>query len=356
MHSKPPGHLDPTTRTLQMLSPEALTLAQRERAYAYIAASGVTGALVGAVIGQAEWDIRPLLFEQGVLSLLRFTDPALGVQKESYDLFGALSERLMTATNVGVTCGRVGLQYWQQRRFYQRTLGEVEEINEAWLGTHPVVMAQHLTALVQAWQQAGIVHGHLCAANIALEGGRGMVVDFGFRAFSSEGRVAVWDMAPELSAGGPPSHPADLYGLGLVLKLLLQPWLGAAQARLLDDLLRDDPALRPPVEKVLRELFPITGTKVAYSFGVASASDYTLKMGKLLGQDLQVKSGELQPRSADEALHWLQGTAALDPEVAGRIRDHLQKSSGGEVRPLRGTDSVMAVSYTHLTLPTIYSV
>ncbi|NLF25458.1 MAG: hypothetical protein GX589_07345 [Deltaproteobacteria bacterium] len=165
-------------------------------------------------------------------------------------------------------------------------------------------------------------------------------MDFGFCAFSLELCQTAEDLAPELQQGHPPSHQTDLFGLGLLLKLLLKDLLNPVQTGLLADLVGDLPDARPSAETVRRELFPGLGKKAMRAFPRTLPHIGGVKLGKLLGKNLHVKENEtaeepseavkepenhLHSRSAEETLQWLKGTVALGQEVTQCIREQLNE-------------------------------
>ena len=71
--------------------------------------------------------------------------------------------------------------------------------------------------------------------------------------------------------------------------------------------------------------------------------------------------GILEERYEELTIERMRGTLPRGGTVLGTTRDHPYMSEGGpkrvkEVCERMGIDAVIAVSYTHLTLPTIYSV
>jgi hypothetical protein len=344
----------------QVITPEALTEVQAARAQSYILASGASGVFVGALVGEAAWDIKPLLLEHGVLSVLRFSDPAMVLHQAQYSFYNRLSRSLPGAALLrgAYSGGKADAQFWQRRLFYQRALSELEEIGEESLGVHPVTLAQKLVDVVKAWRRDNIIHGHLCPANVAVEEQSPVVMDYGLCALSSDLSQNAKDLAPEIGPGSLPTYASDIYGLGLVLGVLLEDFVSEEQDKVIGAMLSAAPAARPAIDQVIAGLFP--GAAGASRAGVVRSLPERdgLKLGKVLGKHLQVEQGEGAameepqpasipargdlPQAADhrgraskrapaDTLQWLKGTVVLGEDIVQKIKDSLaEPGSDGE--------------------------
>jgi len=144
-------------------------------------------------------------------------------------------------------------------------LGEATAL-EVVLGVARVLGAAHQAADPQ-------VHGRVAPGEVLL-GRDGRVILLGWGGWTPP----TWLQAPEVIRGQAPAVSADLWSLGALLALLLEPRVPAdqdvtpataaiarrwpAMGRLLEDLLAPDPARRPPsVEAVLPDLLALSRTR-----------------------------------------------------------------------------------------------
>lgn len=318
-----------------IVTPEALTPEQRERAEDYIARAGLPGLFVGALLAEQTWNIKPLLLDHGVVKLLRFSDPQLHLDQERFEECAELllRSRQVTGGSARIENGVSGGQLWQRRCFYQRTLAEFDRPHEENLGAHPRDFALELLRSAARAKNAGIVHGHLCRRNIVIEAGVPILVDYGFRSWSFDLIVRSSEAAPELRRGERGDAGADVYGLGRVLQTLLADLLTDEERKLVAAMQDPNAYRRPPLDAVIDILFPGAAAHGVLVPPAGMLQPRTLKLGKVLGTDLEVAAPEPREdakaekdepeRSVEETLQWLKGTALIKGDVVQKIRDSM---------------------------------
>ncbi|MBX7145624.1 MAG: hypothetical protein K1X79_14325, partial [Oligoflexia bacterium] len=226
----------------RVINPENLSAEQRIRVQELVTRSSSPGVLVGALVGAEAWDTRPLLLHEGLVSIVRFSDPKLGLDRERYAKLKSLNQNLKEQSlgNCLLACGESDGQLWIRRRFFQHTLlnGGLE-----WLPYHPLQFVQRLLRALSMLHRAGIVHGHICLANVAFDERGPLFLDHGFAAARVGSTVDVAQAAPELALGRIEAA-SDIYGLGPVLRMLLGEEIGPTESALLDRMMQQDPAQR----------------------------------------------------------------------------------------------------------------
>lgn len=294
----------------EIVTPEKLDDTRRKLVERYVKVSGVRGVLVGTLVDGKPWNVRGLLLDGGVLKVLRFTDPGLVDDRERYALIGTNIRKISVLTEKYHVwaAGEHDGQFWSLRNYFQTTLAEVPDLSEGNSPVTPAVFAGELVQIVNDWSRDGVVHGHLCPANISIENGIPVVLDFGFCAASRELIVSTTTVAPEVKAGEPPSAASDIFGLGLVLQYVLRHDLSSAQSSLVAQMLEDKPENRPLIQDILPVFLNArrTGAIVKNS----SNGDVAEKPA------FQVQ----ERRSAEETLQWAKGTVSLSPDIINKIK------------------------------------
>ncbi len=238
-----------------MVSAESLTSEQQLTVKRYMAMSGLQGVVLGAFVAPSTWDIRPLLLSEGLLYILRFSDPAIGLQKSRLSFLRATCEKIQQSLEPKAIAGfgESEGQVWVQRRFFPST---VAEDNAGTSGIHPLQFAQKLIRAVIALHRSSLIHGHICPNNVAVESQEVFLLDHSFRvSLLPQGRE-VSTLAPELKLSVIPTYAADVYGLGLVLKACAISELGAEQQLCIDRMLSSDPGNRPALDVVKENFMP----------------------------------------------------------------------------------------------------
>jgi hypothetical protein len=244
------------SRRLRVVSPEELRSEQHlhvERIVKAIAPHSVT---TGAVQGLADWDIRPLVLERGTVHLLRVTDPSLSEHQQSYQQIRSALERSQSA-DVPLQWGEIPhptngrlKQIWMRRIYYSILLSEGRLHGE-----ERTKIINKLFNHIKLLQRFGVIHGHLCSANVAIHEGDIVLMDPLFGCYDLAARKIRNDLAPEIRRGSPATAFSDVFGLGWILRELYQDGIGLTEEKraLLDFAVAENPRERPSFEKMERE-------------------------------------------------------------------------------------------------------
>lgn len=238
---------------------ESLSTEQQNTARRYLELSNTNSnaMLVGAIVGPSFWDLRPVIFEDGNLQIIRTTDPALFIERNRYAQFRSLIARIFACQDsYAISFGEAQGQIWVRRKFYQSTLqNDKQDLLNLSESIHA---CQEIIAALDALHSSGLVHGHICLSNIGIErGDKPTLIDFGY-AFSKPIGHALeinsHDLAPEIANGQLPDIRSDIYGLGLVLKKLMGTHIPTELKSFVEQMLAKDPNQRPSMQRI-KELF-----------------------------------------------------------------------------------------------------
>lgn len=238
-----------TGRGRRVVNAEALSAAQHETVQRHLGMHGVPqGVLVGALVGEAAWEVFPMLLINGVVSILRVTDPALGASPDKLLYLRVLYGRLSTASVRGITvCGEGKGAFWALRQFSAATLEDCAIKGE--LPTSPIELAGKFLPVILQIHRHNCFHGHISLANISIIGEYALLHDHGFYAASAQ-KIQAPDVAPEILSGGKPTPASDVFGVGVMLQQLLGSSVSAEQQAFLDTMTMSAPEMRPTIQQV----------------------------------------------------------------------------------------------------------
>lgn len=250
-----PGGVKVTSGSV--LSLESLAPEERERVSHYLRLSGGAGVTVGVIRGGRPWDLRPLVLSNGVLSIVRVSDPSGAA--DQIDQLRELHSRLMVhpLRPKGQSSGFGDGIIWVLRPFFDRVLADGGIALEA------TQFARQLIELVKGFHQAGIIHGHISADNIGYIDGKPALLDFGFRAITKSSYERLSTVAPEIYRGAAVEHSVDMFGIGLVLERVSEISASAKYGSLVRRLLAPEKKERPTLAEVEREVSPYGSGKLA---------------------------------------------------------------------------------------------
>lgn len=266
---------------VESLDPSQLSTAQR-----YINASGLKGTLVGALTAKDAWDVRPLLLQDGELTLLRFSNPEWIVDQAKMNSLRALYVQLDAHSWLKSSVrswGESQGQLWIARRFYQATLDASQSEVGGFDSFHPVQQIQQVITMVGLLHDARLVHGHICPANFAFDGAELVLLDMGFGCFAGENSAS--DLAPEIVAGLPASAASDIYGIGVTIRSLASIVKANELQALVERCLLNDPKARPTLAQV-REAFGLAGKGIRQQLAQRQSEQTTAPAGKVLDPKL----------------------------------------------------------------------
>jgi hypothetical protein len=110
------------------LSPEQAALAQR-----YLDLAGAKGVRVGALIGDAAWDVRPLFLVQGTMTVLRFFPPGLFSSRDAWSQAQRVLAEAATEKSLDLVFGEAEVEgrsrlLWYRRKLLGRRLKFVRDL------------------------------------------------------------------------------------------------------------------------------------------------------------------------------------------------------------------------------------
>ncbi len=234
----------------RLISIESLQPGHSAQLNRYTELAKISGTIVGAVCGAESWDVRPVVLRAGRLSIYRFTNPAWIIERAKLDHFKVQVVRIGVEKSIYLSSGENQGQAWIERRYFDALLDGTQSNQHAFFSLHPVIQAQNLITLVESTSQKGIVHGHINASNVAVDGDSAYLIDHIFRSVGSNAQQT--DIAPEVSAGLGASKQSDIFGLGIVLRTVLGTQLGYDHSALLQKMLAAEPSQRPTFNEIKR--------------------------------------------------------------------------------------------------------
>lgn len=271
----------PPSAPIRMVSAEQLQADQRRSVEEIVARLRLSGVVIGALVTNVAWDIRPLLLQDGVVSVVRLSDPKCGLHPTLLASLNRVHQRLaeLPLGNCLLSHGQSEGQVWVRRRYFQRTLadGALE-----WLPFHPLQFVQRLVRSVQALHKADVIHGHICPSNLSFDERGPVLFDHGFFHLGSSHPLDPSSIAPELAQKKVLSVAADIFGLGLILRAALASELGPKELALIEQMLSPEPTARPGLNLIAdvfipaeqRPSMPVTPVQPAHG---------ALSAGKVLG-------------------------------------------------------------------------
>lgn len=303
MSSKQPKHLfvvkEGTSATAgRMVSAESLSADQLATVKRSISLAQAQGVLVGAFVTPQAWDIRPLLLQEGVLHLLRFSNPAIAVQKSRLGYLRASYERiaLMSEAKALVGFGEIEGQLWIRRRYFASTVADDEGRGS---GIHPLQFAQKLIRLVTSLHRASLIHGHLCPNNLAMDEQELFLLDHSILASALPYEQEIGSLAPELRTSVIPTYAADIYGLGLVLRACSTNELGPEQQLCIERMLSAEPSLRPSLDSIRQTFMPSESQPVR----PGSVTSISTQPGIVSGRVIPSAARQPEPTPASRPEH-----------------------------------------------------
>lgn len=264
---KPTIHLSLVTdkgSSGKFVSLESLPEEEIERTKHYHKRVAPHGVLIGVIRGALSWDLRPLILQDGVVTVTRFFSKELLQSESASDHFKSYNFNV-EHTLPGVQrlqCGSGEGHAWVTRKYFGRLLSD-GVLNLA--HSDRIQLVSEFLQQIKKIHDQKLIHGHIVPSNIALEEDSLVLIDHGFQIFDP-GSARSTTFAPELRqgiAGHLNASPAsDLYGIGLVLKSIFGNQANGELLNLIEVLLLADPSLRPSLEQVMQFFDVKTEVKV----------------------------------------------------------------------------------------------
>ncbi len=231
---------------MRLVSPDALSDAQRPVFELYARSIPASGVCVNVLIGDSPWDIRPLVLSKGKVWLYRFSPSFDDSTRTSLirDIQGFTVIPGWSTTVQSV----VGLdRFLLIRPYVQATLKDLLLRGELSVGHAQLPLALKVIEQVRALAQRNLVHGHISLSNIASVDEQVVFLDPRIGLLNDTNDEY---RAPEAHPDDEPHHSADLYSLARTLKVILGDALNSSQRALVDQLLLPSPRQRPALELV----------------------------------------------------------------------------------------------------------
>ena len=219
--------------SFQIVSLEQIGAAEREKIKQSVHEISPGAGIVGVMRGARSWDLRPVLmfFGESSPTILRFLGPEVAlspaITNETVDLLNHLQKKDAQFVEIGEHHG----QLWYRRPLFDRSLAQLLLSNAPIKPGRAFSLARGLANRILDLHKAGIVHGHVCPANVGLsnddrvalvDAGMGATIVRATKALAIEDFPQGYDkatFAPELlNRGVMPSYSNDVFGLGLVIR------------------------------------------------------------------------------------------------------------------------------------------
>lgn len=232
---------------MRLVSPDSLQGAEKlvfENLKPWFPAGAVC---VNVMLGQDPWDLRPLLFINGKVTLFRFSRP---LSVEALNQLAAEMQGFVVIPGWELKVERRGghERLLMTRPFFQKTLQD--SLGVLPRGAQRQEMVASLIGVVRELERRRLVHGHISPANIAEAEGGLILLDPRLGALHhSHDRY----LAPESVSGEEPKPSVDLYGLGCVIDEIMGDEATHQQRQVIDRLRLPSPRQRPSIDEVERE-------------------------------------------------------------------------------------------------------
>ena len=228
-------------------APELFTAEQSEQITRLIAGAKLRGVVIGALIGPASWDLRPVVLDRGRTVVLRFSDPELmndSVRQSSLEGYLARLSDLRGIdgfASSGVMKGRV----WYLRPYFPKILSDGFEHSVQLEADGRRVFVQALIKQLATLHTAGLIHGHVCASNVGIEANVPSLLDFGIGAIQRVALVKTVDAVNE-----------DTRALAEIINLIFDGAVPPEVRQLLEKLLSSEVWDRPSLEQLQQAFDP----------------------------------------------------------------------------------------------------
>lgn len=222
-------------------SPELFSSEQAEKITQLIAGAKLRGVVIGALIGSESWDLRPVVLDRGRTVVLRFSDPELYTDSVKQSSLEGYLARLGDVRGIDgfSSSGLMQSRVWFLRPYFAHTLDE--EVNKLARPELVKTIAQDLIRQLAALHDSGLIHGHVCAANVGIDGNSGCLLDFGIASIRNSALIKTVETVNE-----------DTRALAELLIALYQNNPPAELRPLLEKLLRSEVWDRPSLKDLLQ--------------------------------------------------------------------------------------------------------
>ena len=234
-------------------APELFTTEQTEEITRLVTAAKLRGVMIGALVGSAAWDLRPVVLDRGRNVVLRFSDPELvndSVRQSSLEGYLARLTDVRGIDGFASTKliqGRVGFL----RPYFSHILSEGFDQVVQLESDGRRSFAQALIKQLLALHDAGLIHGHICASNIGIEANVPALLDFGIGAIQRAALVKTVDAVNE-----------DTRALAELINSIYSGTTPPEVRPLIDKLLRSEVWDRPSLSELLQAFDPKSSVSI----------------------------------------------------------------------------------------------
>jgi len=224
-------------------APELFSSDQSELASRLVAGAKLRGVVIGALVGGASWDLRPVVLDRGRTVILRFSDPDLSNDSVRQSSLEGYLARLSDIRGIDGFASSALMQgrVWFVRPYFAKVLSDGFDQNVQLESDAKGFFAQTLIKQLAALHDAGLIHGHICASNVGIDANIPALLDFGFGAIQRAALVKTVDSVNE-----------DTRALAEVINSIFGGALPPEVRPLIEKLLRSDVWDRPTLAELLQ--------------------------------------------------------------------------------------------------------
>ncbi|MCB0335403.1 MAG: protein kinase family protein [Bdellovibrionales bacterium] len=260
------------------------------------------GMLMGAIDADALWNVKPLILIDGVMHVVRFSDPQIDPALKAEMLETYEVSKNLTKRPVLVNSGSCSMGLWVCRRFCQVSIAE--RLQSKNLGEE-MLWYRWMFQLIQQLMHLhrhDCFHGHITPDNVMIDNDAVYLVDADCSVRSLQQRRQPLCWAPELMiANTELQRSIDVYGLSLVLEPIAKRLKWKDLFGLVSEMQSAHPNVRPSIDEVMRRF------------------ERFCRMTFEENQ-LEEPSGQQQL----DTLQWLKGTQTLSADLVRNIQQAVQ--------------------------------
>ncbi len=226
-----------TSRSLVITNITELSAGEGTRVERIVHETAPGATIQGVIRTERAWDLRPLIKEGALTSLIRLFGPEVTLSLEETSRATNLLQKLSQLEDSGTTIlalGSLDGQIYYRRPLYLSSLSERLESAERFSFRWALGVALEVVRILRFWHRHGLVHGHLSSGNICFSGrGEIALTDAGIRACQMRAAREIGInrpeslgderfFAPEVLSRGEFSPESDIYALGFVFQDLFR--------------------------------------------------------------------------------------------------------------------------------------
>lgn len=272
--------------SIKLVNPDSLEQQDRRTLDRYLNFSSQKGVVTNVFKGSDNWDLRPLLFHENKLFIVRFSDPLLSLNPDRFAAFKSFLHVISSSAtkDLQFAWGLSGEQLWYRRRFFKVILAALSSPQDPALEEHPLRFCKSILRDYKRYFEKGIYHGNLSSTNVAVDGGRAVLLDWGMKVL------------------GTAKKESDILSLGKLLRFMLGSDLDGQANTLINAIVDPDPSSRPSMTDLFTYFLPDEqqgSGSFKESDKVETGTDKGgLKSGRIIASDLKINPSETSPESS----------------------------------------------------------